>query len=86
MAEWSFRYKEKASESALASRCSKLLHYDFIPVEHVLKFGLFYDQFDKELIEEYVKCLTPQNMRMIVKVSHVYTFKFCIRKITYQIF
>ena len=67
MAEWSFRYKEKIAETTLASRCSKLLQYDFIEVEHILKFGSFYEDFDEELITQYVDCLKPENVRVILK-------------------
>ncbi len=65
MSEWSFRYQEKLTETNVTSRCARLLHH--IPPADVLKFSNFYDSFDTSVIEEYTRCLNPENIRVILK-------------------
>ena len=65
MTNWSFRFQEKSPETSLAMRTAKLMHY--VPVEDVLKFGNFYEKFDPALINEYVNCLNPDNMQVVIK-------------------
>ena len=73
IADLNFQFKEKTSASSEVSSLASIMQY--VEPQHILNSGYLYENFDAELIQNYLKYFKPQNLRQVVIAPNLKTDK-----------
>ena len=88
IANLNFQFKEKSSASSEASSLAGTMQY--VEPQHILNNGYLYEDFDADLIQNYLKKFKPENLRQVViapnletdKVEPLYQTPYSIKPLT----